>query len=833
MQRKLIVALVASALELYAASVSAQSFTCTQPFTTGPLNPVNGYAETVTDINGLTLQICKDPARCFFDPVVTGNLTSEQTGTGGESFWWLADATLTNNSGLDAVLVMAAEATYNTEDPTPGEQLSFTRLRLRIDAPFTGVYTVEYPYGRDSFNIEVLGAGDEIREVFDISFTPNMLSNTPATGRVGPWLRWTGNDAPTGYIGDGTTPHTVTGSPCAVPQNYFRITAVAVDGTPLPIGGFNAQGQPINVVETDLFTVQGQLSDNKVQTPLASDRISYARTAGGTQVDAFAVSGAATGVEMRDFVTSTGISSPVLSAPVALQKESNGSTFSKSQALATTPATLPAAMELHGSDAAGTTDTTRLVRALTDSVVISQADYNPLTGKLLVQATSSDRVANPALTIEEFGVATGTELDVGGVPPGAVTVLSAAGGKDTVMVRVAVPQSVIAPNGVAASLLTPTSVQVNWTDRSDNETGFEVVRKVGAVTTVVGTPGAANAAGNELTFVDTTPPDDTLVSYSVRSVLGTEKAESAFSNEVLVPISAPTLNSVAPVTGNTSTNLRLSWTGSAKAVSYNIYRDNVLIRNVTGVTYDDIGLSPSTTYSYRVDAVGAISSTPSNSISGSTTAASVLNAPTNLAVVTGVSATRPRVTWGDATQGETGYRISRATVNVATLATGTPTVANLAADTTSYTIPAGLALTTQTLYQFTVQAVNGATVGPVSSVYHYVGALPVPSTVRATVVNTGAVANRTPVGQVPVTWLAPTTAGNANILGYEVQYCVGTATNCNTSGAWTGLVIKTGRTNVNHTYTGLASGRVHTFRVRSTSAAGVASTWSNVSATPR
>ncbi|ACB34895.1 Fibronectin type III domain protein [Leptothrix cholodnii SP-6] len=825
MQRKLIVALVASALELYAASVSAQSMTCTQPFTTGPLNPVNGYAETVTDINGISLQICKDPAMCFFDPVVTGNLTSEQAGTGGESFWWLANATLANNSGLDAVLVMAAEATYNTEDPTPGEQLSFTRLRLRIDAPFTGVYTVEYPYGRESFNIELLDAGDEIREVFDISFTPNMLSNTPATGRVGPWLRWTGNDAPAGFIGDGNTPHAVTGSPCG--QNYFRITAVDVDGTPLPIGGFDAQGQPINVVETDLFTVQGQLSDNKVQTPLASDRISYARTAGGTQVDAFAVSGAATGVEMRDFVTTTGVSSPVLAAPVALQKETNGSAFSKSQGLVNAPATLPAAMELHGSDATGTTDTTRLVRALTDSVVISQADYNPLTGKLLVLATSSDKVANPALTIEEFGVATGTELDVGGVPPATVTVLSAAGGKETVKVRVTVPQSVIAPNGVAASLLTPTSVQVSWTDRSDNETGFEVVRKVGAVTTVVGTPGAANAAGNELSFVDTTAPDDTLVSYSVRSVLGAEKAESAFSNEVLVPIAAPTLNSVSPVAGNTSTNLRLSWTGSAKAVSYNVYRDNALIRNVTGLTYDDIGLTPSTTYSYRVEAVGANSSTTSNSISGSTTAGSLLNAPTNLAVVAGVTAARPRVIWGDASQGETGYRVSRAAVNVTTLVAGTATVANLAANTTSFSSPA---LTAQTLYQFTVNAVNGAEAGAAASIYHYQGNLPVARTVRATVRSTGAVANRTPLGQVPVTWQAPatTTAGYANVLGYEVQYCVGASTTC----TWTGLVTKTGVTNVNHTYTGLAN-TLHSFRVRSITAAGFGSAWSVVSATPR
>ena len=833
MQRKLIVALVAGALELYAASVSAQSFTCTQPFTTGPLNPVNGYAETVTDINGVSLQICKNADLCFFDPVVAGNLTSEQTGTGGESFWWLADSQLTAPSGLDAVLVMAAEATYTTEEPTPGEQLSFTRLRIRIDAPFTGVYTVDYPYGRESYRVEALAAGDEIREVFDISFTPDMLSNTPATGRVGPWLQWTGNDAPVGYIGDGATPHTVVGSPCAAPQNFFRITAVDLEGNPLPIGGVDAQGQAINFVQTDLFTVMGQKADGRFQTPLASERVSYARTAGGTQVDAFAVSGAATAVEMRDFVTTAGTSAPVLGGAAALlQKETNGSNFSKSQALVNAPATLPAAMELHGSTVGGTSDATRLVRALTDSVAISQADYNPLTGKLLVQAASSDKVANPALTIKEFGVAAGTEIDVGGVPPATVTVLSAAGGSDTVKVRVALPQAVIAPNGVAASLASTTSVQVSWTDRSDNETGFEVVRTLAGVDTVVGTPNASNGVDNVLTFVDTTVSDDLRYTYSVRSVLGGLKAASAASDFVLVPIKAPVLDSVTPAVGNTSTNLVLSWATSAKAVSYNIYRDNVLIRNVTGSTYTDVGLQASTTYTYSVEAVGNLSNTTSNSLTGSTSAASVLNAPTNLAVVTGVSATRPRVTWGDVSQGETGYRLTRAAVNVTTLAAGATTTINLAANATSHTLTAAQALATQTLYQIAVQAL-GATNGPTSSVYHYVGNLPVPSTLRAAVVNTGAVPNRTPVGQVPVTWLAPTTAGNANILGYEVQYCVGTANACNTSGAWTGRVVKTGRTSVNQTYTGLTSGRLHTFRVRSTTAAGFASAWSTVSATPR
>jgi hypothetical protein len=843
MQRKLISALVAGALELYAASVSAQAAqqcnNSLRTFSVGQANPITSYGEYVADSNGLALQICKDDALCFFDPIVAGNLLSAQTGTGGESFYWLSDAGIVNaNTGFDLRMVMAVEATYTTEEPTPGAQLTFTRFRVRIDTPFAGTYTVVHPYGTETYVVDAVTAGDEVRETFDIAFVPGQ---TDAVGRVGPWLRWTADAgegllptealAPAGHIGDGVTPHTVVGSPCET--NFVRVTAVDTGtGAPLPIGGFNGTAA-INVLTTNLISVQGQTFDGAVQTPLTSNRVTYSRDAADTsQIDAFAASGSATQVTIKDLAPTTVTALPIA---VALQPGSAG-TFSISQGLTGARTALPAAFELVaiGTDAAGNVaDPTRLLRAVTDSVTITQADYDPVAMTLLVKATSSDQTADaarkPTLTIDEFGVAAGVAVATT-VPPASVTVLSSAGGIDTANVRVLVPQPLLAPTGVVASLTLPSTVVVSWTDRSDNETGFEVVRKIGTVTTVVGAPGAGNATGDVLTFADTNAPDDTFVSYSVRSVLGTQKAESDFSNQILVPITAPVLN---PVSGNTSTSLVLGWTTSAKAVSYDIYRDNVLIGSVTGSTFNDTGLTPSTAYSYRVEAVGANSRSTSNSVTGNTSAAAVLAAPTNVVVVAGPTATRPRTNWSDVSQGETGYRFSRATVNVATLAAGTPTVANLPANTATYTIPIGSALTTQTLYQFTVQAVNGADVGPASSVYRYVGALPVPSTVRASVVNTGLVANRTPVGQVPVTWLVPTTAGNANILGYEVQYCVGTATNCNTSGAWTGLIPKIGRTNVNHTYTGLASGRVHTFRVRSTSAAGVASTWSNVSATPR
>jgi hypothetical protein len=45
------------------------------------------------------------------------------------------------------ILALAAEAAFNTETPAASDQFPFTRLRLRMDVPAAGIYTVTHPYG--------------------------------------------------------------------------------------------------------------------------------------------------------------------------------------------------------------------------------------------------------------------------------------------------------------------------------------------------------------------------------------------------------------------------------------------------------------------------------------------------------------------------------------------------------------------------------------------------------------------------------------------------------------------------------------------------------------
>ena len=262
------------------------------PFVAGPINPNNGFPEYVTDANGLALELCLDPANCFFDPVIAGNLLSEQVGFGAEAFWWLAEATLDtidpNGNPFSAIIVLAAEAAF-LPDVAEGNQFPFTRLRIRMDVPVPGIYTVTHPYGQEEFTVDTVGAGQEVRTSFDIGLTADQQNQ----GCVAPWLQWAnpgGNpgQAPAGFIGDGATPHLVTGSPTGF--NAFQVSATDLSGNALDLGA-----GPGNPVSTDLFTVSGKLFDGVLSTPMIADRTTYERDAGAVngQVDVFAT--AATG----------------------------------------------------------------------------------------------------------------------------------------------------------------------------------------------------------------------------------------------------------------------------------------------------------------------------------------------------------------------------------------------------------------------------------------------------------------------------------------------------------------------------------------------------------
>ena len=132
--------------------------------TLGPVNPKNGGSLWIMDSNGVRLEVCLDgdgTEACFYDPVDENNSYSQRVGFGPEAFWWLAEAAIDVDEdedndylGFSALIVMAAEFAWNSEDPAEGEQFPFTRLRFRLQVPELGTYYVTHPYGREVFVVD-------------------------------------------------------------------------------------------------------------------------------------------------------------------------------------------------------------------------------------------------------------------------------------------------------------------------------------------------------------------------------------------------------------------------------------------------------------------------------------------------------------------------------------------------------------------------------------------------------------------------------------------------------------------------------------------------------
>lgn len=91
-----------------------------------------------------------------------------------------------------------------------------------------------------------------------------------------------------------------------------------------------------------------------------------------------------------------------------------------------------------------------------------------------------------------------------------------------------------APTNLTLKLMAQNRGDLSWTDRSDNETGFEIPRRLGS-----GTWGTlAHARANRSSFSDTSEHSGQTYGYRVRAVSDAE--ESAFSNEVTIIVQCQT-----------------------------------------------------------------------------------------------------------------------------------------------------------------------------------------------------------------------------------------------------------------------------------------------------
>ncbi len=403
------------------------------------------------------------------------------TNFGDESFWFTGDAIIDTAQGLGMILVQAVEAAFSTGGVVNGAQITFARVRIRIDVPVPGgVYTVTTPYGtfRCGQTCVLAGSPDPapaapgtrtINFTEDIGIGAAGVYTGALAGKIGPFLQAAtapgGTPTPTvigteTFIGDPNIDQFVTGSPFG--NNFFRVEGPGIGGL-TPTAPASSCGA--DCIQTDRFAVSGKVFDGRLPTSVIVDRSTYSRDAlGASHVDVFATSPAAASLSFRDTLVPGPTSVPMVG-------DGNGKFYGQE-----VPPSVPPFVIVTATDPTGATRPAELASPVVDVVKITRAAYALDTRTLLIEATSSDKFAPlPTLTAIGLGCPTPADpcvlesaafgvihtLNVPNVvqPPARVTVISSQGGSDTEPVQI-VPTINIAPVAANDSASTTQGVAV-------------------------------------------------------------------------------------------------------------------------------------------------------------------------------------------------------------------------------------------------------------------------------------------------------------------------------------------------------------------------------------
>ena len=226
----------------------------------GPISTKNGFPIWYSDKDGTEVELCLDGTPlCRFLPGDVPDPNSPIAFPGnfpGEAFWWAGESTIADGLTKKVVLVMAAEAAFASgEVAKPGDQVSFGRIRVRMDGmkPLAP-YHVTTPYGELDLEAD---DGGRVFATSDIGAltTPADFSLALASPVFDGLLEWDPAESapPDGYLGDPGVDHTVIGSPTG--KNFFRVEG--------PAGSFGPNQACPGVtdgscVENNLFSVVGK-----------------------------------------------------------------------------------------------------------------------------------------------------------------------------------------------------------------------------------------------------------------------------------------------------------------------------------------------------------------------------------------------------------------------------------------------------------------------------------------------------------------------------------------------------------------------------------------------
>lgn len=288
---------------------------------------------------------------------------------------------------------------------------------------------------------------------------------------------------------------------------------------------------------------------------------------------------------------------------------------------------------------------------------------DPTSGKYVV--ITRDATANNAMFEYDSQSDTWTQMTGSHTPPSALRMGNPAVGGADKMASVAIPEYGVimylnensdsaevwlykhggtggaldtvapsAPSGLLATAVSSSQINLSWTAATDNMgvAGYKIYRNG----SMIGTAGITS-------YSDLGRSSSTTYTYAVSaydaagntsglspSASATTSSSIGSSPSTVSPGSGDTISPSIPtnlrVTAASANQIELMWTAATDnvgVVGYKIYRNNVLVGSSTYPVFLSTGLSPGTTYTFKVsakDAAGNESSTSSN-VSGTTDSA--------------------------------------------------------------------------------------------------------------------------------------------------------------------------------------------------------------------
>ncbi len=314
------------------------------------------------------------------------------------------------------------------------------------------------------------------------------------------------------------------------------------------------------------------------------------------------------------------------------------------------------------------------------------------------------------------------------------------------------------PTGLLASAVSSSQINLSWTASTDNVgvTGYRVYRAGALLVTL----------GAVTTYQNTGLSASTSYSYTVQAIdaAGNASAQSASASattQAAPDTIAPSVPTGLTGTAVSSTQINLTWnpsTDNVAVASYQVYLNDALMANTTVTSFQHTGLTPGTTYNYRVTAADAVpnySAWTATPVSVTTPAAAdtvAPSTPTGL-LASAVSSSQINLSWTASADnvGVTGYRVYRAGALLATLG--------------AVTTYQNTGLTASTTYSYTVQAVDAAGNASAQSVSASATTLAAADTVAPTT-PTGLSASAVSSSLINLSWAAST--DNMGVTGYRV-----------------------------------------------------------------